>query len=79
MNSDDAKLNPMFLRQRAGLTQFQAAIEIGRSPSTIAKWEARETVLRGTPSEIKRVCDVYKCTLEELIQAFEGPQTESQN
>ena len=69
----------MFLRQRAGLTQFQAAIEIGRSPSTIAKWEARETVLRGTPSEIKRVCEVYKCTIDELIEAFEEPTASEQN
>ena len=71
------RLTPADLRQRTGLTQVHFAISIGKSPSTIAKWEAGN-VPRGTPSEIKRLCEAYKCTLDELIEAFEGIETESE-
>ncbi len=69
---DDSYLTPVALRQRTGLTQVQFAISIGRSPSTIAKWEAGTVLPKGTPSEIKRLCEAYRCTLDELIEAFEG-------
>ena len=64
-------LTPMDLRKRTGLTQVELAAQVGKSPSTVAKWEARVWVPKGTPSEIKHLCDVYKCTLDELIEAFE--------
>lgn len=67
-------LTPAQLRQRIGLTQFQLAIELGKTPSTIAKWEAGTTVPTGKPSDIKRLCEVYQCTLDELITAFEQVQ-----
>jgi transcriptional regulator with XRE-family HTH domain len=80
MCESDARLTPMNLRKRIGLTQVQLAARLGRSPSTVAKWEARDVVPKGTPSEIKRLCQAYECTLEELIEAFEVlPQTEHEN
>jgi transcriptional regulator with XRE-family HTH domain len=72
MNKNDERLTPMKLRNRTGLTQVQFAISIGKSPSTIAKWEAGEYVPKGSPSEIKRLCEAYQCTLDELIEAFES-------
>lgn len=63
----------MDLRKRVGLTQVQLANKIGKSPSTVAKWEARDVVPKGTPSEIKKLCEAYQCTIEELIEAFESP------
>jgi transcriptional regulator with XRE-family HTH domain len=74
----DKPLTPAVLRQRTGLTQVHFAISIGKSPSTIAKWEARSVLPRGTPSEIKRLCEAYKCTLDELIEAFEGIEIDSE-
>lgn len=71
------RLTPADLRQRTGLTQVNFAISIGKSPSTIAKWEARTSLPRGTPSEIKRLCQAYQCTLDELIEAFEEIDVES--
>ncbi|MEP0868894.1 helix-turn-helix transcriptional regulator [Trichocoleus desertorum AS-A10] len=68
----EARLTPMKLRNRTGLTQVQFAIMIGKSPSTVAKWEAGDFVPKGKPSEIKRLMDAYQCTLDELIEAFEG-------
>ncbi|MGP1375212.1 MAG: helix-turn-helix domain-containing protein [Almyronema sp.] len=71
------RLTPVELRQRIGLTQVQLAIAIGKSPSTIAKWEARSVIPKGTPSEIKRLCNTYRCTLDQLIEAFEELEIES--
>ncbi|NEQ31330.1 MAG: helix-turn-helix domain-containing protein [Leptolyngbya sp. SIO4C5] len=78
MTSEGEKcLTPVELRQRIGLTQVQLAIAIGKSPSTIAKWEARAVVPKGTPSEIKRLCEIYCCTLDQLIEAFEDIKIDS--
>ena len=62
----------MLLRKRIGLTQVQVAILLGKSPSAVAKWEARDYIPTGKPSEIKKLCEVYQCSLDELIEAFEG-------
>lgn len=71
MQAEDP-LTPMNLRKRTGLTQVELAALIGKSPSTIAKWEARVWIPKVTPSEMRRLCEIYQCTLDELIEAFEG-------
>jgi transcriptional regulator with XRE-family HTH domain len=71
MASSD-QLSPMELRKRSGMTQVELAAALGKSPSTIAKWEARDWVPKLTPSETLRLVTLCKCTLEELIEAFEG-------
>lgn len=72
MSAERQPLSPMDLRKRVGLTQVQLAMKIGKSPSTVAKWEARDVVPKGTPSEIKKLCEAYQCTIDELIEAFES-------
>lgn len=71
MSEDRQPLSPMFLRKRAGLTQAQVAGLLGKSLSTVVKWESRTFVPKGSPSEIKKLCEVYQCSLDELIEAFE--------
>lgn len=66
----------MELRKRAGFTQQQLATEIGKSVSTIAKWESgREP--EWTPSEFRLLKTVLNCTYDELVEAFSSPKTES--
>lgn len=60
------------LRLRAGLSQRQVSQELNVTSQSIANWE-KGVVPRLTPSQVKRLCEMYKCSIEELIQAFEGP------
>lgn len=57
------------LRQLAGKTQKQAAEEIGVTPACVAMWETGKT----SPSagKLKRVAEVYGCTIEDLLKAKE--------
>lgn len=73
-DQNDDQLTPMKLRNRTHLTQVEFARIVGRSPSTIAKWEAGEFVPKLKPSETKQLCEAYQCSLEELIEAFEGKE-----
>ncbi|MBE9031615.1 helix-turn-helix transcriptional regulator [filamentous cyanobacterium LEGE 11480] len=66
----------MELRKRAGFTQQQLASELGKSVSTIAKWEAGR-VPSWTPQEFSLIRTVLQCTYEELVEAFSPSKTES--
>lgn len=61
----------MSLRKRAGLTQRQVAQALDIRVQTVGDWEKG-----GVPhlplSKVKRMCEVYQCSLDELIEAFEG-------
>jgi transcriptional regulator with XRE-family HTH domain len=69
---DKEKLTPMLLRNRAGLTQRQVAQALDVREATVSEWERGFYTPRVYPSQIKRMLEVYKCDLDELIEAFEG-------
>ena len=64
-------VTPMHLREGAGLTKVQLAIELGLSVRTINDWEQKRSQPRLVPSQLKRMMSVYQCTLDRLIEAFE--------
>ena len=67
-------LTPMSLRKRAGLTQRQVAQALDIQTQTVGKWE--KGVIPHLPlSKVKKMMEVYNCTLDELIEAFETSAT----
>ena len=69
--SHDRSVTPMHLREGAGLTKLQLAIELGLSVRTIDNWEQKRSQPKLVPSQLKRMMSVYQCTLDRLIEAFE--------
>ncbi len=66
-------LTPMYLRKRAGLTQRKVAQVLDIRPQTVGEWE-KGGIPHLPPSKMKLLCEVYDCTLDELIEAFESRQ-----
>jgi DNA-binding transcriptional regulator YiaG len=64
-------VTPMRLREVAGLTKVQLAMELGLSVRTINDWEQKRSRPKLVPSQLKQMMSVYQCTLDELIAAFE--------
>lgn len=64
-------LTPLALRVRAGLTQREAAIALGKRESTVSDWERGVARPRLYLSEVKILMRVYKASLDELIEAFD--------
>jgi DNA-binding transcriptional regulator YiaG len=64
-------VTPMRLREVAGLTKIQLAVELGLSVRTINDWEQNRSQPKLVPSQLKQMMSVYQCTLDELIAAFE--------
>jgi ribosome-binding protein aMBF1 (putative translation factor) len=70
-HSNDDRVTPLHLREVAGLTKVQLAIELGMSVRTIDSWEQKRSQPKLVPSQLKQMMSVYQCTLDELIAAFE--------
>jgi DNA-binding transcriptional regulator YiaG len=70
-NHSYSSVTPMHLREVAGLTKTQLAIELGLSVRTINDWEQKRSQPKLVPSQLKQMMSVYQCTLDELIAAFE--------
>lgn len=61
----------MSLRKRVGLTQREVAQRLDVRSQTIGLWE-KGGVPHLPPSKMKKLCEAYECTLDDLIEAFEG-------
>lgn len=59
------------LRKRSGLSQRRVAQELDIRPQTISTWEKGGSLPHLPPSKWKRLCELYQCSLDELIIAFE--------
>jgi transcriptional regulator with XRE-family HTH domain len=64
-------LTPVFLRERAGLTQREVAIALGKRESTISDWERFAHRPKLHLAEVLKLQRLYQCSLEELVQAFD--------
>jgi transcriptional regulator with XRE-family HTH domain len=71
MTEEKSNITPMYLRKRAGLTQRQVAESLKKKVTTISDWERGMAYPRLTFSETKQIMELYRCTLDELIEAFE--------
>ncbi len=71
MSEEKKLLTPMDLRKRVGLTQRQVAIALDKKVQTISDWERRKASPRLTFSETKKMMEIFGCTLEDLIEAYE--------
>ena len=68
---DENRVTPLHLREVAGLTKVQLAVELGMSVRTIDSWEQKRSQPKLVPSQLKQMMSVYQCTIDELIAAFE--------
>lgn len=67
----------MSLRKRAGLSQRQVAQAIDVQTATVGRWEQGNVSPRLTPSQTKKLLEVFNCSLDDLIDAFEGAKISS--
>ncbi len=70
-NRQEDQLTPVKLRQRIGLTQRQVAQALDIRQSTVSDWERGISIPNLPPSKIKLMLEIYQCSLDELIEAFE--------
>ncbi|WP_199312559.1 helix-turn-helix domain-containing protein [Microcoleus sp. FACHB-672] len=68
----------MNLRKKAGLTQRAIAVALDVRESTISEWERGLSTPHLRPSQVKKMLEVYQCSLDELIEAFEGQEAEAE-
>lgn len=64
------RLTPAKLRERAGVTQQDVAIVMGKSVSTVSKWEQFTNPPKLTLVEVKLMMIAYSASLDELVEAF---------
>lgn len=63
---------PVNLRKRTGLTQRQIARALDVRESTVSEWERGISVPHLPLSKVRQMLEVYQCSLDELIEAFES-------
>ncbi len=69
-------LTPMILRKRVNLSQRQVAQALDIRPQTVGDWE-KGGVPHLPPSKIKKLCEIYRCSIDDLIEAFESPRADA--
>lgn len=65
----------MFLRTRAKKTQKDVAKALGVTDQTVSNWETGTTVPRLTPWQMRDLCQLLNCSLDELADAFMAKKT----
>jgi transcriptional regulator with XRE-family HTH domain len=77
MNSEtEQPLTLDMLRTRSGLTQRQVADLLGVTVSTVSNWERGVQVPRLTFFQTKRLMEATDSTIDELVSAFTGTQSQ---
>lgn len=62
------------LRERLGLTTVDVASQLGKSEAAIRFWENGTSAPTVDVRDIPKLLSVYKCTLEEIIEAVNQTQ-----
>ncbi|MEQ8538870.1 MAG: helix-turn-helix transcriptional regulator [Coleofasciculus sp. D1-CHI-01] len=62
----------MELRNRAGLTRRQVAMELGVTEKTIYVWETSSNPPRLTVAQVQRLLEMLNCSMAELVEATEN-------
>ena len=60
------------LRNRAGLTRRQVAVELEVTEKTIYVWETSSNPPRLTVAQVQRLMEILNCSIEELVEATEN-------
>lgn len=63
----------MRLRTLRRISQKDIAKELGVSHHTVSNWETGRSIPKLTIDQVKKLCDLLGCTLDELPSNF-GPQ-----
>lgn len=63
------------LRKAVGLTQGQAAAQIGVNQSSIAMWETGRNAPR--MHRFRKIAEVYRCSIEELAEIVAKAESDS--
>lgn len=74
MHDQEDMIMPVTLRKRAQLTQRKLAEALDVRQGTISDWERGLAIPHLRPSQLKMMMVQLKCTLDELIEAYEKPQ-----
>ncbi len=70
-------MNMKQLRQQAGLRTIDVAYHLDVAESTVRNWEYGRTMPRLRADQFSRLCQLYKCSINELAQASENSQAEA--
>lgn len=77
MSSDESSRSMAAeLRKNAGLSQSQLAARLRMKQATISDWETGKHTPTLKLSQVKRLLDSLKCTLDEAIAAYEPEELE---
>lgn len=58
-------------RRILGLTQRQVGEAVGVTSRAVQSWESGEHIPRLSPVRMARLCEVLKCTIQELASDFQ--------
>jgi len=72
MTKANNQVTLMELRNRAGLTRRQVAMELGVTEKTIYVWETSSNPPRLTVAQVQRLIEMLNCSMAELVEATEN-------
>ena len=64
------------LREKVGLTQFQLAVKIGVTESTVANWEKGRSALKWF-ERVAKLCRELNCSPDDLVGYVSTTENES--
>lgn len=72
MHDHEDRITPVTLRKRAKLTQRKLAEALDVRQGTISDWERGLAIPHLRPSQVKVMMQLFQCSIDDLIEAYEG-------